>query len=97
MGVSPAEPLSDRATEFTFELNKIEAVLFTVSDTSSNSYRGATCTDQLVRFEISCFLLSPDTILHTSKVRFLAFEALVISQFKHRPSSQIVIESISFF
>jgi hypothetical protein len=57
VSVAPAEPLSDRATEFTLELDIVSAVLLAVNYTCSYLASGALTTDQLFWFILLTLLL----------------------------------------
>ena len=78
MRVSPAEPLRDGTTEFTFIFNVIGSVSLTVADAATDVCWDAVSTDQFIRLELLGRLLSLDAIFHSSKVGLFAFETLVI-------------------
>ena len=92
VGIAPAEPLGDRATEFTFELNEVGSVHATLFAADSELLRGARTAHEVLRFEFLLFLLSADAVLHASKVRFVASEALIESALEHCPLLQVALE-----
>lgn len=93
MSVSPAEPLRNRAAEFTFVLDEILAVLLTSLNSSANRNSGALSADKLFLFEVGVVLVGLVTVLHSSKVWILAFEAHVVRQLAHGVLLQVVVES----
>ena len=97
MRVSPAEPLRDGTTEFTFIFNVFGSVSLTVADAATDVCWDAVSTDQFIRLELLGCLLSLDAIFHSSKVGLFAFETLVISQFEHGPALEIIMEISSCF
>jgi len=97
VSVTPAEPLGDTAAEFTFILDILSTVGFTVAHTTTDVGRYAVSADELIWLKFLGSLLSLNAIFHTSKVRFFAFKALVVGQFEHSPALKIFIEILSNF
>lgn len=101
MCIAPAEPLSDGAAKFAFELDIVGSMLGAVCNTCSDTYCGALTANELFRLEflrillilsISFCLIS--AIIHTTKVRCFAFVALIISKFEHCIFLELVVEMI---
>ncbi len=90
---SPAEPLSDRAAESALEFNKVGSMYLAIFDASSYRYSWAFSTHQFFWLEIRT-LLSSFTILLTTKVWHLAFEAHVVRELVYRIATQVVEEFI---
>ena len=85
VSISPTKPLSNTATEFAFELNKVFSVFGTVLDW----YVTATRTDELFSFErtsSSSILLihGSDAIFSTSEVWLLTLETHEVGVNNHR-------------
>lgn len=97
VSVAPAEPLGDTAAEFTFILDVLGTMGFTVAHTTTDVGRHAVGADELIRLEFLGSLLSLNAIFHSSKVGFFAFKALVVGQFEHCPALKIFIEILSKF
>ena len=91
MGVAPAEPLGDRAAEFTFEINEICAVFGTTSTSDTKLFCRAFSTHQILGLELLRRLLGCNTILHTAEVCSLALEAFVVCQFEDGPRLQVIV------
>ncbi len=77
--ISPAKPLGNTTTKFTFELYKIFAVLRTIL----HWYLAASWTDQFFGFEVStcilCLIHGRDAIFSSTKVRLLTLKAHEVS------------------
>jgi len=97
MSISPTEPLSDGAAELALKLYEVKTVALAVSDATSDRLSSATRTYQFINFEFGCLLLSRNTIFHSTVVRFLALETLVVGQLEHGPSCQIIVKPVCFF
>jgi len=78
MSITPTEPLGDGAAELAFKLDEVKTVLLAVSDTTSKRLSSTSSADQIFRFEFGCLLLSRNTIFHSTVVRFLALETLIV-------------------
>jgi hypothetical protein len=96
MGVAPTEPLSDVAAELTLELNVVKSVLFTVLDPTLDPLGGALSTHQLFFLKtLLVFLLIHLTVFQSTKVRYLAFEAFIVSQLEEAEILKLPIVSIA--
>jgi hypothetical protein len=84
MSIAPAEPLSNAAAEFAFELNEV----FTVFCAVLNWYIAAFGTDELFSFEgTACvlgFVHGSHAVFPTPEVGSFAFEAQEVSVDYHR-------------
>ena len=83
MSISPTEPLSSWATKFTFELNEIFSMLWTVFNWNLTAIR----TDQFLFLIICCirsFIHCICTILSSAKVRFFTFKTHKVGINSHR-------------
>jgi hypothetical protein len=81
MCISPTEPLSYIAAEFTFELYVVKTMCGTIlnASTYSNSRTSSTYQFFLLIFSIIlCFFLIILTVFHSSKVRYFTLEAFVV-------------------
>lgn len=81
MGVSPAEPLGNRTTESALKLN----VLFPVFRAVLNRDLAAVRTYELLHVELTFVLLGCILARFSpSKIRFFAFETLIIGKYRQR-------------
>ena len=80
--IAPAEPLSDIAAELALELDKVGPVDFTVCCAETKLLGGTLGADELLWLELLRCCLGRDTILHATKVGYLAFEALIVGEFE---------------
>lgn len=99
--VPPAEPLRNVAAELALELNIVTAMLHTVLYTSTYNEGGTLTTDQLFWLKAPFlplgFFISLVTVLHTTKVRFLALKAFIIGQFRLCVRLKVVVKRVPYF
>ena len=91
VGISPAEPLRNRAAELALILDVVMSMAFAMTDAPADVGRHAGSTYQVFDLELLLLLLRLDAVFHPSVVRILALEALIIGEFEHAPPTQIVV------
>ena len=84
VSVSPAEPLRDGTTEFALELDKVSAVLCALRIADTECVCCTLSTYQFLSLEI-LRVLSVETVLQASEVRFLTRVTEVIGTFEYCP------------
>ena len=80
MGVTPAEPLGDRTTEFALVLDVISAVLVALLDSSTYGHSCTLSAHKLLLLEVGVVLVGLVTVLHSTEIWILAFEAHVVRE-----------------
>lgn len=80
MGGAPTEPLGEGAAEFALEFDEVLAVLGTLLHSAPHRHGRTLATHQLFFLELGGLLLGSLAVLHSSEVRLLALEALVVGQ-----------------
>lgn len=94
MGCTPAVPLRWIATVSALVLDKFGSVIFAALDAVLGAGTGASTAYQLFRLELLVFLLCANTVLFTTKIRFITLETLVVSQLEHGPLLQVIVEFV---
>lgn len=91
VGVTPAEPLGDRAAELALEFHEVGAVVLATRVAKAKLLGGTLGADELFRFEFLLGCLSCDAIFHTAEVGRLALVAGVVGKFEESPVLQVVV------
>ena len=98
MGVTPAEPLGNRATKSTFKFNIVLPMLLAFFEIDSTDVR-AFCTYQFLGLEFLIVLgLRSEifTALLSTKVRRLAFEAHIVGVYSHGVFLGFLVVSVTW-
>lgn len=78
MSITPTEPLRNRTAEFAFVFYEFHSMRLAILHATTYADSGALTTNKLFFFEILIIILGSLTVFHTSEVRVIALEALVI-------------------
>ena len=85
MCVSPAEPLSNAAAEFTLKLDEVYSMFCTLCCSNTESVRSTFTTDKFLCFEFLSFLSCSQAIFHTTEVRVLTVVTEIVGALEDSP------------